>query len=255
MSKTKSRRIAIVITCGWLLTALGILAIGLNLVSSEFRSSMFWPRLLWTEFLALLVWSTLFSFVGAASRSDDDSRAVVGVLPGAKIVLLVYAILSFALLMVHSCCSETTLNSRVHLILQIVIGVGTGIAFTLFSISCTGASVGLQRVFHPGSSPEELSNVVHEQEMRVHQFPIHPVWQRLEKCLKGLRELLQYSMPHTGDIGTDADYNGFAASLISACEDLSSHNDPADSEVSVIEIRFNDLLAKARIISSQSIKR
>lgn len=251
----KPQRIAFASVAGYIITAVGILGIGLTVVPVESRSHLFWPRVLWTEFLALLLWGTVFSFLHVASRREETGREIIGVLPGAKLVLIVYAGLSFLVMIGHAYMPETDIASRIHLVLQIALAVLAGILFAFLSISASSAAVGLERTFDVGLSPTDLCVMLQEQETRVHQFPTHAVWHQFEKSLKALRESIRYSIPHVGSIGATTEYRDFAHSVNSVCDDLSSHSDPTDAELGPIQEGLNRLLSKVKALSSQSIRR
>ena len=86
---------------GFLLAAIAVLASGLTIVPTEERTQAFWYRLVWTEVLVLLIYLPAFSFFKAADSDQAHGRSTIGVLPGAKIVLIAYALISFFLMMVN----------------------------------------------------------------------------------------------------------------------------------------------------------
>ena len=249
------QRITFASVGGYLITAVGILAIGLTLTPPESRSDLFLPRMLWTEFLALLIWSTVFSFLRVASSRKEEGRGVIGVLPGAKLVIIAYAILSFIVMLAHAYLPESVVASRTHLIVQIALGASAGIIFVFLSISSASAATGLERTFDGGASPADLCVLLEEQEIRVHQFPIYDVWRQIERSLKTLRETVRFSLPAVGNIGVRPEYHDFAERVKSVCEQLADHNDPEDVELPQIQNSLTGLISKAKALSAQAIKR
>lgn len=252
---SKPQRVVLTSVAGYAITAIGIFGIGLLVVPVESRSNLFWPRMLWTEFLALLIWSSLTAFFRNAVVGREDQKKVMGVLPASQLILIVYAVLSFLLMIVHSQMQESGLGNRMHLMLQIGLAAAVGILFVFLNITSAAAGHGLEKTFASGMSPAELCAAIKEQEERIHGFPRLASSALIEKSLKTLREKIQYGLPTAGTIGASSAYREFGAEVQTVCDELALQDDTDSSECAALQKRINALVRQAGKISSQTIKR
>jgi hypothetical protein len=252
---SRSQRIVLTNLAGYAITAIGIFGVGLLTVPAESRSNLFWPRMLWTEFLALLVWASLTAFFRNAALGREDKKRVMGVLPAAQLILVIYAVLSFLLMIAHSQMQESTLGGRIHLMLQIGLAVVTGILFVFLNITSTAAGHGLEKTFEPGMSPAELCATIKEQEERIHGFPKLACSIQMERSLKSLREKIQYGLPTGGNVGISSAYREFSQELQAVCDELAVLDDTDSPECAALQKRIDALIRQAGKISSQTVKR
>ncbi len=252
---SRSQRIVLTNLAGYAITAIGIFGIGLLVVPVESRSNLFWPRMLWTEFLALLIWSSLTAFFRNAALGREDQKKVMGVLPATQMILVVYAVLSFLLMIARSHMQETGLGNRMHLMLQIGLAVVSGILFVFLNIASTVAGHGLEKTFASGMTPAELCVAIKEQGDRIHGFPKLPSSTQMERSLKSLREKIQYGLPTVGSVGTSSAYREFSQEVQAICDELALQNDTDSVECTALQKRIDTLIRQAGRISSQMVKR
>jgi len=235
---------------GYFLAALSVLGIALLLVSDH--DQPFWFRLLWTELLVLLIYLPAFSFFKAAGSDDAHGRATIGVLPGAKIVLLIYALISFILMMLNAYHSGEYFSDKIHLAAQIVITFVMGTIFTLMSVSYTTAASGLERTFHPLTSPQELCDRVQAAEDRIKIRNLGSEWIPVTQSLKQLRETIEYSLPRVGKIGEKPEYQKFAGNIITVSEQIQDLQGNQNN-IQELELKIVKLISVAKSISKQVI--
>ncbi len=251
---SKPQRILLTSAAGYAITAIGIFGIGLLVVPTESRSNLFWPRMLWTEFLALLIWFSLTAFFRNAALGREDKNRVMGILPATQMILVIYAALSFLLMITHSHMQETGLGNRMHLMLQIGLAAVTGILFVFLNITSAAAGHGLEKTFAFGMSPAELCASIREQEERIHGFPKLPSSTQMERSLKSLREKIHYSLPAVGQLGASSAYREFSQEVQAACDELAFQDDTDSPECAALQKRIDVLIRLVDKISSQSIK-
>ena len=226
---------------GFLLAAIAVLASGLTIVPTEERTQAFWYRLVWTEVLVLLIYLPAFSFFKAADSDQAHGRSTIGVLPGAKIVLIAYALISFFLMMVNVYHHGEYLPNNIHLAVQIVITFLMGTIFTLMSVSYTTAATGLEKTFTPGLSPKELCDQLKGLESHLKAMNSGAEFLPLIQSLKKLRETIQYSIPHVGRIGESTAYQQHVDDVLSMIN--STRNlDKRGTNIKTSELQIADLI-------------
>jgi hypothetical protein len=247
----KKNTIIVVVTAGYLLAALAVLGIGMVLVPEGDRTQASWYRLLWTEVLILLVYLPVFSFFNAADSDDAHRRATIGVLPGAKIVILFYAFISFSLMMLNAYHNGEYFSDRFHLTAQIIITFVMGTIFTLMSVSYTTAATGLKKTFPLSNSPNELCDQLRGVEGRLKARNLGTDWVPVTQSLKKLRETIQYSLPHVGKIVENPAYREFANSIIAIAERIRDLEGKAE-EIDIVQIRIFEITNRAISISNKT---
>jgi hypothetical protein len=249
------QRIMVTSMAGYAITAIGILGIGLLVVPAESRSTLFWPRMLWTEFLALLIWSSMTAFLRSAALGKEDKKRVVGVLHAAQMTLLIYAVLSFILMIAHSHMQETGLGNRTHLMAQMILGVAVGVLLVFLNITSTAAGHGLEKTFEYEMSPAELCVAIREREAHIRDFPKLPSSIQIEGALKTLREKIQYSIPTVGSTGTLPIYREFSTEVQATCDELALCDDTDSAECTALKKRIDALIRQAENVSAKTVKR
>ena len=226
---------------GFLLAAIAVLASGLTIVPTEERTQAFWYRLVWTEVLVLLIYLPAFSFFKAADSDQAHGRSTIGVLPGAKIVLIAYALISFFLMMVNVFHHGEYLPNNIHLAAQIIITFVMGTIFTLMSVSYTTAATGLEKTFTTGLSSKELCDQLKGLESHLKAMNSGADFLALIQSLKKLRETIQYSIPDVGRIGKSTAYQQYVDDVLFMIN--STRNlDERGTNIKTSELQIADLI-------------
>ena len=96
----KGRGVAIATILGFAATSTAIIALALMWIDPADRSEYFWRRVIWTEFLAGLVWAYVGGFFSLLVRKNRDVKGLGAILPGLGVTIFFYAVSSFLLMMV-----------------------------------------------------------------------------------------------------------------------------------------------------------
>jgi len=106
---------------GILITLIGIFCIPLLLTQESERSSYYWYRIAWSEFLALLVWSYIGVVIRGLLPIDRKKASFSGSVPATGFALIAYAVLSLGLMMSHTLWGHRLMSNRVHMAGQIAL--------------------------------------------------------------------------------------------------------------------------------------
>jgi hypothetical protein len=153
---------------GWLISAIAIVGVAITFVPTPERSDYFWYRILWAEFLAGLVWGFTGGFITSSLFAKKSPRSQGGILPTLGVVVVIYAVLSLALMLKQAYTHETDFLDRFHLTLQIVLLAVTGILCVFLQLSQTAAAHGLEPLAEGMQSPPELCDCSPKPQMRTH---------------------------------------------------------------------------------------
>jgi hypothetical protein len=237
---------------GYVIVATAVLGIGFQLVSYTDRNQDFWLKLLWTEVLILLIYLPAFSFFKATDRNYALSRSVVGVLPGAKIALIFYALISFSLIIINTYNHGEKLSFELHLALQIILLAVMGTIFALMSVSHTAASAGIEKKFPLANSPNELSDKLHCAEELLKFSNNSSEWAPVIHSLKKLREMIKYSLPHLGGIGDSSEYQKYATNVSNLIE-LIGKSEVKTDEIALFQKKISELISSTKSLSQTAI--
>ncbi len=238
---------------GYFLAAFAALGLALSLSSPDQRDGAFWLRLAWTEFLILLVYLPFFSFLRAAFSPEPGSKSVIGVLPAAKIVVLVYSLASFVLMWLNA---TSVIPNSWHLALQIALGFFAGTLFTLMSIAHSSASTGLEKNFAPFSSPADLSVRLFAAESLVKVSAPKDSGQTLANGIKSLGEAVKYSLSHVSKPSLAKQYQEFSEQVQSFCAEVESVSGSVSPDRLIDLTERSQLLnAKAQSLSKFTVSR
>lgn len=212
---------------GYFLAAFASLGITLALISPDQRDQSFWLRMAWTEFLILLIYLPIFSFIRAAVSLDPKPLPVIGVLPAAKIIILVYSPVSFVLMWMNTI---SAIPNDWHLALQISLGFLAGTLFTLISVTHSSAAIGIEKCFSTSASPTELSVLLLAVEslLKINRPKDHRL--QLANRIRSLAEIVKYSLSDTSKTSLNKQYQDFAEQVQSFCRkvELVSESDSPD---------------------------
>jgi len=250
MSETK--KVTSVGIISFLLAAFAILGIGLVLVPSDQRTEAFWWRLAWTEILAILIY--LPAFVFYRSALIEENKKIIGILPGLKTTFLLYAAVSFSLMLLNAFHEGKFFPNSIHLALQVVLLFIVGTIFTMSLVAADTASTGLESNFSKGISPSEVCNQIRDGEDFIKGSEHFTQLEALSLSLKKLRELFQYSLPTIGRVVESSDYNNLAESINTLIADITSDQSLIQKKDYYNE-KLNSLLSSTRRLSNQFVSR
>lgn len=247
----------IVAAAGWAISALAILGVSTILVTPEHRSQYFWYRVLWAQFVAALVWAFYGGFISNSLLGRKAPRAEGGILPSFGIAVVAYAGLSLALMLAHAFLPENDFLNRFHLTGQILLMAGVGTLCVFFNFARAGAVHGTEPIPEGIRSPNELSALLKAEESRLTQGDTRDDFEPLASVLKSLRERIQYSLPHVGEIGTRSDYKLFSAAVEKACQKVATNSRQpvtAENHTAALQQELSDLALKVDMIA-EGLKR
>ena len=217
---------------GYLITAAAIVVLPSVLVSQQDRSNYFWYRIVWSEFLALVMWSYIGGFFLFAQLGGNKVKGLGGILPATGAAIGLYVAISFILIIAFPDPS-----SKFHIAAQIVLLVCLVLLFAFFQFARAGAVVGTEPIPSDLRTPQQLSMAVKANEDRLFQLltgqNVSGDVRRLHDALKGLRESIAYSLPYVGSIGTSAEYRTFVAQIEQLCAGLENFRSDAADAASV----------------------
>jgi hypothetical protein len=207
---------------GWLISAIAIVGVAITFVPTPERSDYFWYRILWAEFLAGLVWGFTGGFITSSLFAKKSPRSQGGILPTLGVVVVIYAVLSLALMLKQAYTHETDFLDRFHLTLQIVLLAVTGILCVFLQLSQTAAAHGLEPLAEGMQSPPELCDLLRLNENRLLAQASNADARKLFDAVKELRESIQFSVQQMGSIGKSDGYRRFAEEAAQLCRELES---------------------------------
>jgi hypothetical protein len=220
--------ITIATTIGFLATGITIVLLPLILTDPESRSVFFWRRIAWTEFLAALVWAYIGGFFSLIVPKNRSLSRLGGVLPALGIVIFFYTFSSFLFMMIAAYLPQV---SVINMASQVYRAAGLVVIIVFLFFSWITGTAGSEPIPKGILAPNELIISIQNEEnkllMRQGVFiplEVKDGFGDLRVALKSLREKIQYSIPHAGRIGTNADYIAFSKSVAQLCEDCSNAN-------------------------------
>lgn len=207
------------IALGWAATIAVIFAIPLIAIGVADRSPFFWYRILWTAFLATLVWASGGAFAMSATDRAVGRQQTAGLLPAFGLVVISYSGTSFIVMLLLMLIEGSNSPSKANLVLQIVLAGTAGAFCSFLSLARSSSSDGLT-TFPPGTpTPEALAMQVEAQEHRCKSMGTDA--SEVANELKQLRETIKYSLSRVGSIVSSDNYKIFAGKVVDLCTDLS----------------------------------
>ena len=230
---------------GWIVTAMGVVAIAVGAIQPENRSPFFWYRVIWAVFLAFLVWSSGGAFFVRTLDIEKRRDGLGAILPSLALVVSSYAGVSFCFMLLFMCFSQGDTPNRFHLILQVFFGAATGVVCVFLSLAKTAASNGLSRIPQGVELTASLASRLEDQERRLSAMGLE-----MKPCMievKALRETIKYSLPGIGSIAASNRYELFSEDVARACRDLASLSPESEGLVTehIDELRALQRQAKA----------
>ena len=236
---------------GYVTVALAAFGIALTLVADSGRDNFFWYRLVWSEFLLFIIYLPAFSFYKAASDTSRNSSSKVAILPSAKIVIIAYSFISFALMFANCYNNGEKLPGPIYLVIQIALTAIVGTIFSLMTIAGKSASTNLVKTFKPERSPNELCEFISSVERYLNSSGFEKQ-EQIATSLKKLRECIMYSLPKAGKYGETPDYNNLAEKIIKLLDDLKD-NSYEKTDVKKVIFLIDDSIGDVKRISQMQV--
>jgi len=213
---------------GFIIIAIVIAVLPLLIVQPENRSGYFWHRILWAEFLNIIVWAFQGNWVAILFPTRKDSKRLAGMFPALGIVIILYACASLALLVAHSWYPNYDILNRFHLPAQVIVAALALLTSIFMSYSPPAHSHDAEPIPQGVQSPSDLGALLRAEEERFSPTSLKGNAQdeekRLHDALKSLREKIIYSLPGAGAIGKNESYISFAKAVQIFCQDVSALN-------------------------------
>lgn len=213
---------------GFVVTCITIVLVPLLLNDPASRSVYFWQRIVWTEFLAALIWAYIGGFFSLIIPKNRSIRGLGGVLPALGIVIFFYSISSFIMMMIAAYFPQI---NYLNMASQIYRAAGLIVVIIFLFFSWISGMADTNAIPEGVRSPKDLIIALQSQEnalLSQQSFLISKDHKDkvalLINSLKSLREKIQYSIPHVGKIGSDNKYVAFSNDVIHLCETCSALN-------------------------------
>lgn len=210
MAEKEKTRVSIIAIIGFVITAVAIAVIPLIVVKAADRSPFFIYYILWSEFLALLLWFVIGGFFALILPPTLDRRGRSAILMPLSLIIILYVIFSFALMMLYAFLGFLGVF---FLPVQIGLFVVAAAICLIFYFSFAATKTHAQPLPDGVPTPTELGAILAAQEKRFSPAVLgSDIPEGLEKvfnALKGLREKIQYSLPRQGNIAGSNAYLEF----------------------------------------------
>ena len=216
------------IVAGWFITALAAFLLATILIPEESRSAYFWHRLWWMEFLVFLFWASTGLYLLATGKAKDHATRFGGVAPTISIVIAVYAMLSFAVMIIHALVPTTDAGNRIHVIGQIVLFTGAALCIVFLSMARAGAAACLDSDKTKAMSPRELHDLL---ALRESLLPVSDTaFNGLRVAIKQLSEVVLYSLNESADLSQSVDYRSLNQRVQQFCATVERTYSKANAE-------------------------
>lgn len=249
--------IGIATLIGFCATSVAIFIIPQLLIEVAERSDQFWQRVLWTEFLALLIWLYIGGFFSLVSPRYRAVQGLGAILPSIGIVIICYAVISFTIMMVASYFPQLR---PIHYASQIDRFAGLIVIAVFLYFSWRTGIAGAEPIPERILSPKQLIILLQQLEMAITRDVKSAVESEnvallvaMGGSLRKLRETISYSMPHVGALGTNIKYAEFSSKIAHLCADISAVNLKTDIKERIHPQKADDLVYEA-IYIAQSLR-
>ncbi len=193
-----------------------VTAIFLIIFPNGFDDESLKVRFFWAHFLVFLVW---FVNIGALLIGFDDKRqlfGLAGLLPGAGIVTIFYASLSFMIMVLASFVEPTGFLNRFHLLIQVTAIFGYFLILLIFFISFEGARAGQDWNSGEGKTTIHTleSNLGLIESVLIESYRSDNLKSiKLKRILASLRSKVSSSLPNSGRQLSKPEYIDFLNEL------------------------------------------
>jgi hypothetical protein len=121
MQESKIRTLRIICLLGLVATIAAVAAIPLVVIPTQHRSENYCLKITWAEFLSVVVWLGLYGFLSTPLQPERARMGRGGIAPAFALGAIVYAAVSFALLVAQSALTSNEFVGRVLLAAQILL--------------------------------------------------------------------------------------------------------------------------------------
>lgn len=221
---------------GWLASISAIAVIAVIAVESEERSAFFWHRVLWTQFLATLLFAAGLALTYRTSAQRAEAARADGALPALGLVVVGYAACSCVVMLVSMVLSDAEGSpSRSHLVVQICLAVVAVVLCTWLLATGDAVAHELNRWPQAVPAPPQLARQIGIEEDRLKGLGVE--WESLVVELKRLRERVSYSLSRRGSLAVTADYVAFTGKVVELCVKLAAVSNAASIPAMVSQVR------------------
>jgi hypothetical protein len=239
IAKKARRGVGIVTLIGFLVTAAAIIAIPLLVVKAQNRDGLFAVRIVWMEFLAVLLWGAVGGFFFLFAPADKNRRGLGGVYPVIGIITFFYVAISFIFMLIQWLIPASVFLAAAQIPAQIVLLVAYVVLGVVLFFALAGARGGTKRMPEGVPTPAELDAMLRTEEERLRESEESG---SLREAIKALREKIHYSLPQAGRIADSSAYAAFTGDVRTLYNEVSAL-DLANAESAA---RFGELAAKAK---------
>jgi hypothetical protein len=166
-----------------------------------------------------------------------------------------YAVLSLLAMLLHAFVPESDALARLHLLFQVLLGMGGAVLLVFLNLARSHAGVGVQTDFRNVPSPSDLCDLLEAEERRIAALPAQDGWTECVRALKALRETLRYGLPQTTVLEDQPLYCQIATELSCTCQALHTCENPSSPGTAKCVSALNALQVDAKSLSSKSIRR
>ena len=236
---------------GWLITAVVIFIISLLVVPIDNRNNYFIYKIIWTEILNLIFWSSVIIYIQRVSKEKETSDPMGGVVPAIPIITSIYVFISIVLMVIDSYIRCKNFTDRTHLLLQIILFVLMFLLIIFLIISQAFANSHHKLNTKKIKSPKELYNILDAKESLLENRQFY----ELKNDLKRLKEIIYYSIHDSDSLIEFIDYQELVYGIDNICYSLNNINDKNSSELKSLQEEVKKLIVRAEYVSKRQIRR
>jgi hypothetical protein len=251
---SEERHLMLLALGAWIVVAVAVAAVALLLTPLDARVASFWGRLLWIEFLVLVVAASSAAYMRLSSLDDDSKRRIGGVTPSISIAVTAYACLSAILMFAHAALPGGAIPDRAHLVAQIVLFTCLVLLCVLLLVSRAGARAGIVFDESLAPTPHDLRGRLMATEARLSP----PVAQLVGSGMRTLGGILKYSLSENSSTSRSPEYQDLARALEAFCRQAEGLDDKAgsfESDAAALQATSHLLISRARSVSENLVKR
>lgn len=238
---------------GFLITAITVIILPIVVVPANFRSEYFWIKILWTEYLAIIVWCYIGwapTVISLSSKQEKGQEAAV--VPGVGVVIFFYVGVSLFFLLSSAYAPDNEWLSRFQLARQII-------STLIFFVICIGfykvaKTANQDNISAPPDvkTPEQLAVELRAEESRIQNITGEALEiKQFAQTYKSLREKINYSLPSINNIGNDPQYADFISQVNDLVNSVQRCEDAASLKQAELREKAANLISQIDIISAR----
>lgn len=246
-------------TVGAAISAAAILMIAILVSPEGTRSDYFWARVLWTEFLALLLWASAAGFLLTTDEGRDSTRHFAGISPAFSVAVTCYVGASFFAMLADAYLGDQESSSILHLAGQVALAAAFGISVVFLLVASASASSGVafdeESVLRPTALCAELALI----ESQLTSRSLGEDVSALSASLKGVREAIKASLHESTACSQSQEYQQFSTEIESLCQSfsvmLSSDVPLGKADLDTAQRTTTDLKARVAFVAASLVSR